>query len=415
MRSLVAIVVLLGPAIARGERLRTIDEAGKAPLYGFVGKTRSDGAVLARQVLPAKDLSLDGELIDPSVTGDEPNVAYAQSRTVFLNRTGVTLLPGDNNARANRSTIVTTQTAIPAWNVSAANWNTVVTCMRDLFAAYDIRIVDTDPGNVPHIEAVFGGSPTQVGMENNVLGVSPFTTDCSIIENSVVFTFTGGTYQMTPREACETMAQEVAHSYGLDHEILASDPMTYLPYAGNRAFRDQLVPCGEDAARTCGINGSVCRQNQNSVKLLTERLGLADAIAPLLTITTPPNNATLPPGFQVKASGTDNTAITGATLKIDGIQREQLTGAGPFVFSTDADMVEGAHTLVVEISDGKNFKSDTRSVTVMRGAPPQDDSDDPLANGDVVGGCSAGNHSSAWLLGLGLALTARRRRPNRCR
>lgn len=418
LRRLVIAALLLGPSIASGEDdslaplppVRAISEDGSAPLYGFVGTPRTDGAVLARQVIPARDLSAEGELVDIDIVGDEPPVAVAQSRTVFLNKNGVTLQPGDNNARTNRSTIVQQQTAFPAWNVSATNWNTVVTCMRELFAAWDIRIVDTDPGNVPHIEAIFGGAPTLVGMQSNVLGVSPFTTDCSIIENSIVFTFTAGTYQMTPREVCETMAQEVAHSYGLDHVLLASDPMTYLPYNGNRTFKDQLAPCGEDVARDCGINGSVCRANQNSVALLTDRLGIADAIAPLLTITSPPNNATVPPGFQVKASGSDNTGITSATLTIDGVQREQLSGGGPFVFETPPTLTDGLHTVIVELSDGKNFKSDTRTVNVRAGAPPLTDTNDPLADGDVVGGCAAGGAGHAGTLLALLAFTARRRR-----
>ena len=40
---------------------------------------------------------------------------------------------------------------------------------------------------MPHIEAVFGGSPGMLGMDPGVAGVSPFTTDCSVIENSIVF------------------------------------------------------------------------------------------------------------------------------------------------------------------------------------------------------------------------------------
>jgi uncharacterized protein (TIGR03382 family) len=51
--------------------------------------------------------------------------------------------------------------------------------------------------------------------------------------------------------------------------------MTYLDYDGDREFRNQDVSCGEFAARPCGINGSTCRATQNSVELLTERVGLS--------------------------------------------------------------------------------------------------------------------------------------------
>jgi MYXO-CTERM domain-containing protein len=261
-------------------------------------------------------------------------------------------------------------------------------------------------------------------MDANTAGVSPFTLDCVVIENSIVFTFTGA-FQMTPREACEVMAQEVAHSYGLDHQLLASDPMTYLDYTGNRSFQDQSSQCGEYSARVCGINGSTCRQNQNSVALLKERLGTktGDAIAPTMSWTSPANNSTVPPGFEVHAQGTDNLAVKGANIKIDGMMTDSKTGAGPFVFVTPSTLTEGTHELIVEISDGINVKSETRTVTVKKGAPPPSDpgtgtgtgtgTGGDLDNGDIVGGCAAGGGQTGALLALGLAglaFAGRRRR-----
>jgi uncharacterized protein (TIGR03382 family) len=418
LRVFVVGALLLGPSLASGEGLPVYGPGDISPELGFVGAAREDGLVLARQVLPQSTSTI------PTVSHDR-NIALAQSRVVYLNRTGVTLLPGNNDARTNRSTIVSQQTAIQGWNVSATVWNETVACMRDLFAPFDVQIVTTDPGNVPHIEAVFGGTPQQVGMAANVAGVSPFTLDCSVIENSIVFTFTNA-FTFSSREACEIMAQEVAHSYGLDHQLLASDPMTYLNYTGNRTFKDQTVSCGESAARPCGINGSVCRPNQNSVALLRERLGVADVIAPTIAFQSPANNAVVPPGFQVRVTGSDNNVVTGAVLKIDGIQVDSINGAGPFTFTTPSTLREGPHTIEVEISDGKNAKGETRNVTVQAGAPPPSDDEDTsggggnggTGNGDEVdpygelsGGCNAGGSGSGALFALGLlvALAIRRR------
>jgi Big-like domain-containing protein len=417
MKRAVLGTLLLVPAVASAEsRQLYLNAAGEASNLDFVGEAREDGLVMARQVLPASDQPIVGGV------SDGPNLAVAQSRIVYMNKNGVTLAPGNNDSRTNKSTIVTQTTTFAAWNVSAANWSTVMTCMRDLFLRFDVQIVDTDPGNVPHMEAVFGGSPTQAGMPSNVAGVSPFTTDCSIIENSIVFTFTGA-FQFTPREACEIMAQEVAHSYGLDHELLASDPMTYLQYNGNRAFQDMNAQCGESTARNCGINGSVCRTGQNSVALLKERLGTGgDLVAPTMNWASPSDGATVPPGFEVKASGADNIAVTGAVLKIDGMQTDMKTGAGPFTFATSSTLPEGQHTVVVEVSDGKNIKSETRTVTVKKGAPPPDGTgsgsgaggegtgDPDLNNGDIVGGCAASRSHTGWLFALGVLFVALRRR-----
>lgn len=346
----------------------------------------------------------------------------AQSKTIYLNRTGVTLHPGNDDSRTNASSIVNSNVSVPAWNTSAANWAATVSCFKAMFARWDVVITDVNPGNVPHIEAVFGGTPQQVGMPSGVGGVSPFTQNCGVIENSVVFTFTS----VLPQNAqtmCEVMAQEVAHSYGLDHELLASDPMTYLNYNGNRTFQDQLVSCGESSPRNCGIGGSTCRVKQNSVALLTERLGLADAIAPTMGITSPHDGDMVPPGFAVTATASDNIGVKSATLSIDGVVVTTTPGAGPYTFPTDISIALGEHTIKVEATDGRNVQSQTITVTVDEDAPDpgmgsgsgsgsgsggggdDDGAGDPGANG----GCST-SAGGGLALGLSALLLVRRRR-----
>ena len=216
------------------------------------------GFALSRQVLPARPVRA---------------AQVAQSRVIYLNRGGEILSPGDNDAGKHISSIVQSPTLITPWDIDDDSWADTVACVKDIYARFDVTITDEEPDpSVPHIEAVFGGHPSDVGLPDNVAGVSPFTTDCGIIENSIVFTFTD-VLPDDSRLMCEVMAQEIAHSYGLDHEMLASDPMTYLDYAGDRTFKDEMVPCGEYGNRMCGIEGSVCRQKQNSVQLLESRLG----------------------------------------------------------------------------------------------------------------------------------------------
>jgi len=196
----------------------------------------------------------------------------AQSRVIYLNHDGVILRPGDNDSSRQVSSIVAQPTAITGWDVDDDTWSDTVACIAAIYAPFDVTVTDEDPGDVPHIEAVIGGAPGDVGLPDNVAGVSPFTTDCSTIERSIVFTFTD-VLPDDPRTVCEVMAQEIAHSFGLDHEMLPSDPMTYLDYDGERSFQDEMASCGEYSDRKCGINGTMCRQGQNSVALLKQRLG----------------------------------------------------------------------------------------------------------------------------------------------
>jgi uncharacterized protein (TIGR03382 family) len=258
-RKLIAFTVtLLAPHLAHAAHPpRTLKAEGTANVGEIVAaRADSRGFVFPRQVLAAQG------------TGD----TRAKSRVIYLNRTGAVLVPGDNDSRADRSSIVTEPVFISPWDIDDDTWSDTVSCIRDMYSRFDVTVTDVDPGNVPHIEAVFGGHPNDVGLDDNVAGVSPFATDCSTVENSIVFTFT----DVIPDDAqlmCEIMAQEIAHSYGLDHQLTPSDPMTYLDYDGDREFQNEMAECGEFESRDCGINGSVCRDGQNSVAVLTSRLG----------------------------------------------------------------------------------------------------------------------------------------------
>ncbi|HEU4730289.1 MAG TPA: hypothetical protein VFT22_20470 [Kofleriaceae bacterium] len=240
-------------------------EGTASPLEFVATAPDHRGLVFARQVLPAA-----------RPAGQAAHAAEAPpralSRVLYLNRDGVILRPGDNDSARQRSSIVAEPTAIDGWDVDDDTWAATVACVAEIYAPFDVAVTDVDPGDVPHIEAVFGGSPGDVGLPDNVAGVSPFTEDCAIIEDSIVFTFTG-VLPDDPRTVCEVTAQEIAHSFGLDHEMLPSDPMTYLDYDGERTFQDEMASCGEFADRTCGVNGLMCRRRQNSVALLEERLG----------------------------------------------------------------------------------------------------------------------------------------------
>lgn len=321
----------------------------------------------------------------------------AETRTVYLNRNGVTLTPGSNDSRTNRSTLVSQQVSIPPWNVSAELWSDTVMCLREVFVAYDVEITETDPGSLAHVEAVFAGAPAQLDRDATTLGVSPFSNSCKVIESAMVFAFTDA----LPANAimiCKTMAQEIGHSYGLDHELLAASPMSYLSFAGQRRFQNTLAECGEDTVRPCGAAGHPrCRDKQNSHALLLDRIGAAgagDLDPPSVAITSPANGASVEPAFQVAATITDGVRVKLASLVIDGITVDTLV-TELWAFEAPADLAAGAHLIEIKATDGANETIATIEVTV------------PGSEDEAIG-CSAGG-SSGWLVGL-LVLGMRRRR-----
>jgi hypothetical protein len=207
----------------------------------------------------------DPDPLPPPVVDDG---TYHAPTIFYVNFNGGTYTPGTNDARTNRSTIVSQTRSVPAWTASAAGKQQVMSCMTTMFARWNVVITDVDPGNVPHYELVTAGRPQDIGMQAGVGGVSPF--NCGVIQNSIVFTF-AAVYGTDYRSVCETNAQEVVHSFGADHERLCQDPMTYLTGCGNKSFQNVAAPCGEYSNRACQCGGNT----QNSVALLDQRLGLA--------------------------------------------------------------------------------------------------------------------------------------------
>lgn len=237
----------------------------------------------------AGDHTCATSLFEPVPATDEAGSASARlfadgPYLLYLNRGGGTYTPGRNDSRSNQSTVVDQEVTIPSWPVSESGWRQVMDCVRAIWRPYNVVITDEDPGDVPHLENVVGGRPRLLGLGPNVGGVSPFARNCGVIDNSVVFTFAdlfGANY----RAVCETAAHEFAHSFGLDHEYLCRDPMTYLSGCGAKSFQDEAAACGENAPRACA-----CSDTQNSVQVLFDRVGARDGSpAPGSTVTNNPD------------------------------------------------------------------------------------------------------------------------------
>ena len=363
--------------------------------------------------------------------------AQAAARTIYMNKDGGAYTPGSNDARTNRSTLIQVTRMIPAWEVDAGTWADVMSCVRAQFARWDIDVTDVDPGNVAHFESVVGGSPSDLGLPDGVAGVSPFSTTCGLIPNSIVFSFA----EVLPQNAqivCEVVAQEVSHSFGLDHEFLCEDPMTYLSGCGAKSFQNVAAPCGEFQQRpSCAVPGTYdCgRDTQNSVQILTQRLGLRPGTPPMVSIVAPADGALVPPGFGISADATDDVGVTAVELRIDGMSIA-TANAAPYDFTAPADLALGAHVVEVIAGDGTGETSTSIAVEVSADAPPDgddppdgdggggDDGGDGEAGGDadgdgvpddadnsLVGGCAAGRGSGgAWLVLVFVVLLLGRRR-----
>ncbi len=406
IRWLACSAVLVGTMQVAAAAPRQWQPGDDAQTFTFERTGPANGVQFARQVLPPSAGASGGTPI-----GDIGAIpVLAQSRVIYLNKNGVQLRPGNaNDARNNISTIAASLVNMPAWNPPAQVWTDTVTCVQDMFKRFNVQVVTVDPGNVPHIEAVFTSGTiatldASIPNANQIGGVSPFTQDCSIIENSVVFTF-ANLLPQNPQVMCEVMAQEIVHSYGADHELLPADPMTYLQYSGKRSFQDVLADCGESTVRPCGIGGSTCRTKQNSVALLRERVGSANTNPPVISNVSPSTGTIVPPGFTVTVAATDNVAVTKVEVLVDGIIVGSKTSA-PWTFPTSATLEDGAHDVTINAYDDTSTTSQSLNLTVQKGATPPPGGTGSGSNGvafgndDYQGGCASSGGSTTALVGL---------------
>lgn len=323
------------------------------------------------------------------VTGRTPAQHGGDAHVLFLNRCadGLTINPGGGGSIANESEIVGGTINFPPFPYGDDAWNQVMDVTRDLYAPFNITVTDVDPGNTPHDEAVVCGDGAMAGFAG-AGGVAPFS--CGVIPNAITFTF-ADTLGNDPQLIAEVVGQESAHAWGLDHEYLCEDPMTYLSGCGNKTFQDIDAQCGEFSPRQCSCGGNT----QNSYQWIVDTWGAAvpDNAPPTAAITYPSDGDVFTPGseFEITVEVSDDVQVVEVTLFVDGAAQgsDPSTPFGPWPVS---NIPEGAYAFYIEASDaaGNVTQSATVNVDVTPDGepPPSGDSGDSGA-GDSGGADSA--------------------------
>ena len=315
-------------------------------------------------------------------------------RLLYLNRCmpdGCEISPGEDDSRNDTSSIVGGLAYLPAFTQDETTWRAVVACVKKTYAWFDIEITDVDPGPAtPHFEVMFGGAATDLRNEwipFNAGGVAPGT--CWPLHNAITFVF--DVFEDHVENLCYVAAQESAHALGLDHELLANDPMTYLSYSGHRDFQDQLASCGEDVPRRCWCGG----EEQNSFRDIMAIFGPHAPTPPTVTITEPAAGAYVPTGFTVRAEYLDDIDVVRAEMLVDGVVLATRT-APPFSFRAPSGITEGAHTLTVRGYDPQGTAGEA-SIPIEVAPPCMDAAECGPGLTCVGGRCVAGPGTAGGL------------------
>ena len=318
-------------------------------------------------VVPAQRPQATYRFIDPGLPSlegeDGVSALNGVSNVIYLNNckpNGCQVSPGGDNSLTNRSSIPDQASTVQPFAYSDAVWAQVVSCVRATYAPFGVQIVTDRPAGGNYHMAIVAGVPQNVQMQQGVGGVSPFS--CGYIHNAISFSF-ANVYGGNVDDICWTVAQETAHSWGLDHKFDNRDPMTYLQSGPSRkVFQNMAGSCGEYQARQCQCGGST----MNSFTEILQTFGSSTPTPPTVNISSPKNGDNVPMGFPIRAEVMDDIGASKAELRIDGNLVSTLTNP-PFVWNAPASVGQGMHTIKVTGFDISGTPADA-SVTVTIGA-----------------------------------------------
>ncbi len=285
------------------------------------------------------------------------------SNKLYLNNckpNGCPLQPGFDDSRTNHSSIAFAPTMMSAWPHSDALWDELVSCVRATFRPFQIDVVTDDPGAATnHFEVIVAGTFAQLNPElQGAGGVAPFIGCGGTDDNVISFVFAQQSDDL--EYLCGAVAQEAAHVWGLDHELNALDPMTYLDLGSLKRFQNADAKCGTvlNQPQPCSCGGTT----QNSYEYLEQMFGATDLPPSNVAITSPGNGAWVRPGFPVHVMIDSVLGGTRATLAIDGAEVASIS-PGPFAFNAPLTISAGPHEVTTTGIDGGN-RSVTASITV---------------------------------------------------
>lgn len=299
------------------------------------------------------------------------------SNIIFLNRCvggcNITASDSTSDARTNTSTIPKGEPGprtIAAFAQGDEMWNELVACVRDVYAPYDVVVTDEDPGEaVVHHEAIVAGFASDIGWQG-ALGVGSVRGDCQAINNGISFTFAN---QIGDVEfMCATVAQESAHTFGLEHVLECTDPLTYLGGCGRKYFRNVNAVCGEDPAapRSCACSGL-----QNSHIRFLDLFGYSDTPmeAPTAALQSPNEGEAVGNGFSILASAEAQRGVSIVEFWLNGYKWGTVDDfdfanqGGTYQLTVPGNVPDGRIDIEVRVYNDLQTEYGTATATVQKG------------------------------------------------
>ncbi len=311
-----------------------------------------------------------GYIRTPGVARTNGPLSAVSSRIVYVKRctSACTVhFAAADDSRTGASSIASADgpRTLSAFSQADVVWDEMFSCVKETFAPFDIEITDVDPGTTtPHFLNIVGGKPTELHPDyTGAGGVAPF--DCGEIPNAITYTF--DVYGPNAGQLCWTAAQEIAHAFGLEHEFLQKDPLTYLNGDLPKRFRDIDAPCGEyEQLPRCSCKTTP----QNTYRHIVGMFGPGAPTPPTLAIKNPVDGKPTQPGFTAVIDALDDVRVERVEVSIDGT----LVGTATMPFGESVfdvvtpDVGAGTHQLDVNAVDVQGVVA-TASLSFTQGPP----------------------------------------------
>jgi len=268
-----------------------------------------------------------------------------------------------------------------------AEWNMIVQCVREVYSPYNVTVTDVFPSQMSHTQGIVAGRPVNIGYGGLGVGGLGGVSGCEPVDDVISFTFanifTTTNQQARVRLLCQVVAQETAHSFGLDHAYeysdgrsACNDPMSYRNDCGGQDFfRNDFARCGENGPRACKCVGL-----QNSHQRLLSLFGPGTPLTapPALTVSSPTQGAMIANGTPVIATASAQRGVHHLELWLNGYNWLTVKGApfGPsgqpettYPLVLPSGVPDSVIDIVVKAYDDIEAETISPTITVTKGAP----------------------------------------------
>ena len=336
-----------------------------------------------------------------------PKRSHLQSGTVlWIDRCadGCAVSPGSDNAVAGTSDLITNAATVMGYPFDDTTWAAIITCVQQVYSPYNITVTDQQPGdNSVYDRCVVGGSSALLGLPDSC-GYADIP--CDPIENGLSFAFTGegsddaGCVDFYAESdtnivdgMCWIIAQETAHTYGLDHEYMftdgtsaCDDPMTYRNDCGGQKFyRNKLANCSDNNGQPkaqCGYCVNAGLQNSYAQLLTALGSGTPTTTPPDVALISPGSGATtITDGAAIAVTASSQRGVATVAFTLNGYTWSTQPGVvfgrdgqptAQYSYSLPANFPDGVIDIVVSVADDIGATTVTPTVTVTKGQPCAD-------------------------------------------